>query len=240
MSKVADTITNFYEHKDFKKLLTKYHNPGYAQTRMEIPARIGVIATSGTGKTNWLLQYISKCPDTFFHIYVVYKTSEPLYEFLKEKIGAKNITFFTKLSDLPNPNDLNMGNKQLLMVFDDCTALKDQNKIEEYYLRGRKLYGSITMIYLSQNYFSIPTLIRRQFSYIIILKLSGAKDMKQIIANYSLGLDPNKIVKLYKHATRDKMNFFKINVESREPNEMYSHNFTGFYKVESDSDSDSD
>jgi hypothetical protein len=102
------------------------------------------------------------------------------------------------------------------------------------------LYGSITMIYLSQNYFSIPTLIRRQFSYIIILKLSGAKDMKQIIANYSLGLDPNKIVKLYKHATRDKMNFFKINVESREPNEMYSHNFTGFYKVESDSDSDSD
>ena len=53
---------------------------------MQIPARIGVIAPSGTGKTQWLLNYINKCQDTFGHIIVVYKSTEPLHEFLRDKV----------------------------------------------------------------------------------------------------------------------------------------------------------
>jgi hypothetical protein len=73
---------------------------------------------------------------------------------------------------------------------------------------------------------------------VIILKLSGAKDMKHIIANYSLGLDPDEIVKLYKDATREKFNFLKISVNERDDNKIYSHNFTDFYRVKNDSDDD--
>jgi hypothetical protein len=233
-----NSMINFYEHKDVKKLATKYHNPHFADTKMEIPARIGVIAPSGTGKTQWLLNYISKSYDTFGHIVVVYKASEPLYEFLRDKIGSKAITFYTKLTDLPAPNDLNMGNKQVLLVFDDCVAIKDQSKIEEYFLRGRKVGGGITMCYLSQNFFGIPTLIRRQFNYVIILKLSGAKDLKAIIQNYSLGLDADEIVRLYKESTRVKFDFFKVSVEERDDNKIYSHNFTQFFRVNNDSDDD--
>ena len=133
MSKTDNSITDFYLHKDVKKLSTHYHNPCYADTQIEIPSRIGVIAPSGTGKTQWLLNYISKCKDTFGHIVVVYKASEPLYEFLRDKIGSKSITFYDKLSKLPEPNNLNMGNKQILLCFDDCVALKDQRIIEEYF-----------------------------------------------------------------------------------------------------------
>jgi hypothetical protein len=82
-----------------------------------------------------------------------------------------------------------MGNKQVLLVFDNQVAERNQQKIEEYFLRGRKVADGITMCYLFQNFFGINTLIRRQFNYVIILTLSGAKDMKQIITNYSLGLD---------------------------------------------------
>jgi hypothetical protein len=231
-----NSMINFYEHKDVKKLATKYHNPHFADTQIEIPARIGVIAPSGTGKTQWLLNYISKSYDTFDHIIVVYKASEPLYEFLRDKIGSKHITFYTKLTDLLAPNNLDMGNKQVLLVFDDCVAIKDQSKIEEYFLRGRKVAGGITMCYLSQNFFGIPTLIRRQFNYVIILKLSGAKDLKAIIQNYSLGLDADEIVKLYKESTRVKFDFFKVSVEERDDNKIYSHNFTQFFRVNNDSD----
>ena len=238
--KSDEVITNFYDHKDIKKYITSYHNPHFKDTQMTIPSRVGVIAPSGTGKTQWLLNFISKSTDTFGHIVVVYKQSEPLYEFLRDKIGSKNITFYTKLTDLPNPNDLNMGKKQILLVFDDQVVEKNQQKIEEYFLRGRKVAGGITCIYLSQNFFGIPTLIRRQFNYVIILKLSGAKDMKQIIQNYSLGLDPNEIVKLYKDATKDKFNFLKIAVEERNENKIFSHNFTGFYKISDKTDSDED
>ena len=236
--KSDEVITNFYDHKDIKKYITSYHNPHFKDTQMTIPSRVGVIAPSGTGKTQWLLNFISKSTDTFGHIVVVYKQSEPLYEFLRDKIGSKNITFYTKLTDLPNPNDLNMGKKQVLLVFDDQVAEKNQQKIEEYFLRGRKVAGGITCIYLSQNFFGIPTLIRRQFNYVIILKLSGAKDMKQIIQNYSLGLDANEVVKLYKDATKELFHFLKISVEERNENKRFSHNFTGFYKISDETDSD--
>jgi cytochrome oxidase Cu insertion factor (SCO1/SenC/PrrC family) len=58
-----------------------------------------------------------------------------------------------------------------------------------------------------------------------------------IIANYSLGLDPDDIVKLYKDATRDEFNFLKISVDERDDNKMYSHKMY-FYSVKNDSDDD--
>lgn len=232
-------MTNFYDHKDIKKYVTKYHNPKFLDTQIDIPCRVGVIAPSGTGKTQWLLNFIAKSTGTFGHIIVVYKSSEPLYEFLRDRIGSKNITFYTKLADLPSPNDINMGNKQVLLVFDDQVADKNQQKIEEYYLRGRKIAGGISMCYLSQNFFGIPTLIRRQFNYVIILKLSGAKDMKAIIQNYSLGLNADEVVKLYKDATKNKFDFLKISIDERDDNKRFSHNFTDFYTI-NDIDSESE
>jgi GTPase SAR1 family protein len=220
--------------------MTKYHNPKFADTQIQIPARIGVVGPSSAGKSIWLLNYIAKSSDTFGHIVVLYKQSENLYEFLRDKIGSKNITFYTKLTDLPAPNDLNLGNKQILMIFDDQVAEKNQQKIEEYYIRGRKIGGGITMCYLSQNFYGIPTLIRRQFNYVIILKMSGQKDLKQIIQNYSLGLDADEIVKLYKDATKDKFNFLKISTEERNDNKIFSKNFTGFYKITNESDDENE
>ena len=231
---MSNEMINFYEHKDVKKLAPRYFNPHFNDTQISIPARIGVIAPSGTGKTQWLLNYIHKCQNTFGHIIIVYKVSEPLYEFLRDKIGSKNITFYTKLTDLPNPIDLNMGNKQILLVFDDQVAEKNQNKIEEYFIRGRKIGGGITMCYLSQSFFSIPTLIRRQFNYVIILKLSGKRDLNLILSNYALGIDVDQIIDLYKNATKDKFNFLKIGIENRDDNRKFSHNFIDFYKIENE------
>jgi hypothetical protein len=144
LKKGDNEMVNYYEHRDIKKYVTKYHNPKFQQTQIDIPCRIGVIAPSGTGKTQWLLNFVAKSSDTFGHIIVVYKNSEPLYEFLRDKIGSKNITFYTKLTDLPSPNDLGLGKKQVLLVFDDQVAEKQQQKIEEYFLRG----GFLCAIYL--------------------------------------------------------------------------------------------
>ena len=45
------------------------------------------------------------------------------------------------------------------------------------------------MAYLSQSFFAIPTLIRRQFNYVIILKLSGKRDLNLILSNYASGIE---------------------------------------------------
>ena len=47
----------------------------------------------------------------------------------------------------------------------------------------------------------------------------------------------NYFLKLYKDATKDKFNFLKIDIENRDDNKKFSHNFTGFYRVDNE-DSD--
>ena len=91
--KHSNEMTNFYELPEVKKMLTKYHNPGFDQTGIDIPCRILCCGGSGTGKTSFLLSLLSRMNDTFGHIHVVYKASETLYEFLEKKSEAKILRF---------------------------------------------------------------------------------------------------------------------------------------------------
>ena len=60
--------------------------------------------------------------------------------------------FFESSTDVPDPRDLDGGNKNL-MIFDDL-LLEKQNKCECYYIRGR--HSNVDCFYLSQNYFKLP------------------------------------------------------------------------------------
>ena len=66
--------------------------------------------------------------DTFGRIIVVYKCSEPLYEFLETKIGADKIKFYTKLAELPQPNQIDGKQFQQLLVFDDQVNCSDKEQ----------------------------------------------------------------------------------------------------------------
>ena len=118
-------------------MLTPYRNPNFENHHIKVPFRAGIIRSSSAGKTQLLLNLISKFNDTFGHIHVVYKASEPLYEFLAKTIGDKNITFYTKLADLSLPNDFPHKDKQQMVVFDDCVNDKNQQSIMELFIRGR-------------------------------------------------------------------------------------------------------
>jgi len=162
-------MVNFYAHKGMKEFITEYENPCFESHQVKVPFRMGIIASSGGGKTQFLLNMLSKMQNTFGHIFVVYKAPEPLYEFLQKQIGADKITFFTQLAKFPPLGDL-PKDKQLLVVFDDCVtyAEKDQNIIKELYVRGRKIGRGISMACLSQSFYKIPRLNRLQFNYLII------------------------------------------------------------------------
>jgi len=233
-----NSMVNFYEHKDIQKLLPKYHNPHFNETQISIPARIGVIASSGGGKTQWLLNFIAKTNDTWGHIYIVYKTSEPLYEFLSEKLKGKNITFYTKLTDLPQPNEIGNKDKQQLIVFDDQVNEKNQEIIKEYCIRGRKIGKGVSVFYLSQSFFKIPKIVRLQFSHLILLKLSSNRDLNLILSDYSLGVNKDELAMIYKDSTRKKFDFLKISIDEPDNNKKFSHNWTDFYKIEPESESD--
>lgn len=135
---------------------------------------------------------------------------------------------------MPEPRDLNKG-IQKLIVFDDMIADKNQEKIINYFIYGRK-QGCSTFI-LSQSYYAIPKTIRgHQFSYLILVKISGVRDLNMILKDTgSLNFDDDTLLKkMYNKATSTPMNFLKIDMNLSDINKRFSLNFNQFFKLENE------
>jgi len=163
---------------DMKK---EYHNPNYQLHGIKIPFRMLIVGSSGSGKTNTLLELIKRMSDTFEQIIICCKSKcEPLYDFLASKLPIQ----FHENGDIPNINDFKDGNKQTLIIFDDLVLMKDQSKIAEFYIRSRKY--NISCIYLSQSYYKTPKVIRININYLILKKLPSTRDLKMVLNENSI------------------------------------------------------
>jgi len=168
------SVSNFYE-KIPKELLVKADNPNFKTHGISIPARIIVSAPSGTGKTNFVcnfIQHFCAGKGTFADILVLTKDkSEPLYEFLE----SKGITIQEGLHNLP---DLNKMDKDVnhLIIIDDLMLAKNQDQVQEYFIRCRK--KNVTIMYLAQHFYKIPIIVRQNSNYFVILKAGNKKSYK--------------------------------------------------------------
>jgi hypothetical protein len=221
---------NFYELKALKEMNIKSYNPGFPNTDIEIPSRVILQGSSGSGKTSILMNYIYLTNDTWFHIYIVTKSSEPLYEYLQKQLKNKNIDIFYDISKLPLPKDLPNPEEQKLVIFDDCVSMKNQSTIVDYFIYGRK--KNITSFYLSQSYYGVPKSIRAQCSYLLIVKVSQKRDLNLILSDSGGLIEKDELKKLYDDATKEKFNFLKINLNTSDLNKKFSKNFNEFYLLE--------
>lgn len=230
-------MLNIYKTKAMKKYIkTDYEMGGIDDHNIEFPKHLLVCSGTGGGKTNWLLNYLqlsAQGSGTFGHITIVCKQIEPAYEMLQESLKDK-FTLHTSLSELPKLNDFGNKDCQQLLVLDDCVANKDQSKIEEYFLRGRKYGAGVQCIYISQSYFKTPIFIRNQISYLILLTLSSDRNLNMIMNEYSMGIDKEILIKIFKNAVKERLCCFKINIANPNLNEKFSRNFTDFYRLVDD------
>lgn len=212
-------INNFYELLP-KHLTKKYHNPNFKKHMMKIPFRLLICGGSGAMKTNLLLEMIHRMSKTFENIVVCCKSKdEPLYQYLEEKAGD-GVQFYEG-GEVPDINDFK-DYGQTLMVFDDLVLEKKQDKITEYFVRGRKVGGGISCVYISQSYFKTPKTIRINCTYIMLKKLSSRKDLNLILSDFALGVDPKQLGVLYKEATKDPLSFLMIDIEAPEEQKFRS------------------
>ena len=233
MDKKSDFI-NFYELPKTKKYLKKANNPHYEETFIDLNSRVLICGGSGVGKTNSLIQYIYKTPDTFSKIIVVYKETEPLYEMLRDGI-KKGIEFYTDLGKLGNIEKIRDGldkDQEVLLVIDDwINEVHKYPNVGDIFTRGRK--KGITTFFLTQSFFKTPKLLRQQMNYLLLFKMSSQKDINLILGEFG-GKDPEEIRKIYKDATKEKLNFLKINTSNANMNIKFSKNWTNFYEVDDD------
>lgn len=208
----AGKIVNMYE-KIPKHLLDKVENPNYDLHKLKLPFRMCIVAPSGSGKTNFLVNLIHlfSCGDkgTFTTIHIITRNQdEPLYKWLNSKCDSiiikEGITNTPKLDDFDK--DVNH-----LVVWDDLVLSKDLSSVEQYYIRARKL--NVSVIFISQSYFKIPKIIRNNCSYMVLLKLSGNREVNLILSEFGLGITKEELLELYRYATSEKFSPLLIDME---------------------------
>ena len=148
---------------------------------------------------------------------------------LKKILKGKNITIYYELDKLPEPRDFPNKDLQNLLVFDDQVVTRNQSKIINYFIYGRKVGCGITCVYLTQSYYSVPKTSRAQLSYIWIVKIGQRRDLNLILADSGGLVEKDVLRKLYEEATTEKFCFLKINLNTVDLNKKFSKNFNQFF-----------
>jgi len=217
-------IINMYD-KIPKELLESAENPNHHLHNLKIPFRMCVVAPSGSGKTNFVVNLIhlfSQGKGTFSDITIITRNKdEPLYKWL-EQITEGEVIVKEGLEHTPQLDKMDKDENHLV-IFDDLVLAKDQSKIENYYIRARKLNCSV--IYLSQSYFRIPKIIRNNCSYLVLLKLSGQREVNMILSEGGLGVSRDQLLNMYQYATKEKFSPFIIDYE-QEADKRYRKGLT--------------
>jgi len=190
------------------------------------------IGGTGSGKTNALLNFISRKNNAFYDIIIFSGSSvdEPLYNLLQNKI--EGVELINDIEDLPALSEFDDENKdkEKLIVFDDFINLsnKEMKKIKEYLTAGRK--GGFTCWLMAQNYTSVPKIITRNCHYFILFKLNDNTTINNIIRNHNIdNLEKSDILDAYNYSTAEPLNFLMVDTRG-EGIKRLRRNFTDFIK----------
>lgn len=230
VSSVNDII-NFYEVIP-KKFLDESPNPNYDIHNIELPFRMCVVAPSGSGKTNFLLNLIrvfSHGEGTFADVSIITSNKdEPLYNWLSGE--NERIKIIEGVMNTPKLDDFDKEYNHLV-VWDDLVLSKDLEYVKKYYMRARKM--NVSVIFLSQSYYDIPLFIRKNSSYLVILNLGGSKREQNAILNeWGTDLQKDDLKKIYNDATSEHMRPLIIKGGKVSRNEKYRKGWKDYYNLD--------
>lgn len=223
-------IKNWY--KELKQDSKPKLDANFNQHHILPSSMILCIGGTGSGKTNALLNFISRKNNAFYDIIIFSGSSvdEPLYNLLQNKI--EGVELINDIEDLPALSEFDDENKdkEKLIVFDDFINLsnKEMKKIKEYLTAGRK--SGFTCWLMAQNYTSAPKIITRNCHYFILFKLNDNTTINNIIRNHNIdNLEKSDILDAYNYSTAEPLNFLMVDTRG-EGIKRLRRNFTDFIK----------
>lgn len=197
-----------------------------------MPSNILISGHSGCGKTNLLCNLIY---DLFYweNLYVYAKDlEEPLYQNLIEtcekanKISEFEYEFKNSLSEAKTVDEMDRTSTNLVVFDDFCTDAQSMSRIKEYFIRGRK--KNCTCIFISQDYFCIPKIIRLQCSYFCLFKTRDDREISDIYQTHNCGMTREEFKKVFREATSRNHNFLCIDkTQSSSDPKAIRKNFDG-------------
>ena len=208
-------MINFYEKLPTHLKQSTTVDTNYKKHLIKPRSMITAIGGTGTGKTNALINLLSKKDDAFYEIILFNPVSvdEPIYNLMREKISGMKV--YTDIKELPELSsfDDSQNSEEKLIIFDDFIHLKplEMKKILAYFTGGRK--KGFTCFCMSQNYTSIPKVITRNTHYFIIFKLNDTFTINNLLKNHNTENVPKEeFKKMYIDSVADPLDFFMIDL----------------------------
>lgn len=209
-------VINFEEEPASKRFVEMFPNI----------MRCGIFGPSGCGKTNVLMTILLH-HEPVASVYLCSRTSfQAKYVKLEELINSysekkKNCNVqFTKCTpdDLVLPEEVVENCK---VIFDDVLT-EGQDKIANYFLRGR--HRNISCFYLAQSYTKISKKsgIRENFNYIILFKQDNV-NLRQIYVEYVSDLSFEEFKLLCNKCWKLPYGFIVIDVEAGNYKQKFDH-----------------
>jgi hypothetical protein len=207
------------------------------------PFRFLVVAASGSGKTNMVVNLIMEHLD-FDRVYIFAPDlTEPKYVYLigtlkamEQRLhevngGDEQIVFFgDKPEDIPDVNDLDPDFQNLVIIDDSVINKKANEKVSELFIRGRKRNASI--IYQTQSFFHVPKLMRLQANYVALFSVAGAGELREICKHFATQVDYNEFKKLFKQCTDRPFSFMLLDLKTSKVPMKIRCGFDGLYSPE--------
>ena len=113
-----------------------------------------------------------------------------------------------------NIDEYNLNRKiKILIVFDDMIAdimtnKKSQALTKELFNRCRKL--NISLVFITQSYFSVPKDVRLNSTHYLIMKINNKKELQNFAINHSADIDYKDFMKIYRECTKEPYSFLSI------------------------------
>jgi hypothetical protein len=228
---MSDKIINYYDKLNIKgSTLPKSWKKHHMFNRCHVLC----IGGTGSGKTNALINYISRSSGEFYKIIICSfsTTDEPLYQMLS---STKNVELINDIDEVPELSEFDDKNKDKpkLIVFDDFINVeaKKQKKLFQYLIAGRKMGFSCWC--LAQDYVSVPKVITRNINYFILFKINDNVSLNNILRNHNISdVEPSIVKSVCNIITNEPNNFFMIDMKTGNLRERFRKNFLTFLDLD--------
>ena len=95
---------------------------------------------------------------------------------------------------------------------------KSQSLIKELFIRCRKL--NISLVFITQSYFSVPKDVRLNSTDYLIIKINNKRELQNIAINHSVDIDYQDFIKIYREWTKEPYNFLTIDTTLQSNNPL--------------------
>ena len=88
------------------------------------------------------------------------------------------------------------------------TKKKFQAIIKELFIRCRKIH--ISLLFITQSYFSAPKDVRLNLTHYFIMKINNKRELQNITTNHSADINYKDFMKIYRGCTKEPYNVLTI------------------------------